>query len=152
MPKVELLHLQQRQVWGLWLWAGGCPYILKISFELLRSRIACTTIKWACMQIFRPITLYLADCTTLLVFGPYRGETGQNRWKICNFTKLSWYSPKNENAWPKCLPHHFGGCFVRFSESVFRFGRSKCQKMAVRAAKFKNGLRKSYETPPKMVG
>ena len=39
---------------------------------------------------------------------------------------MAWYSPENGNAWTKCLPHHFGGCFARFSESVLRFGRSEC--------------------------
>ena len=39
--------------------------------------------------------------------------------------------PKMVNAWNKCLPHHFGGCFARFLESVLRFGRSKCHFLAL---------------------
>ena len=47
---------------------------------------------------------------------------------------MAWYSPKNGNAWTKCLPNHFGGCFTRFLDSVVKFGRSKWNFLA-----FENG-------------
>ena len=38
------------------------------------------------------------------------------------FFKLVWYSPKNGNAWTKCLPNHFGGCFARFLTPMLNLG------------------------------
>ena len=56
----------------------------------------------------------------------HNGKGAPSRAKICNFQKLAWNSPENGNAWTKCLPHHFGGCFTRFLESVLRFRHWKC--------------------------
>ena len=53
------------------------------------------------------------------------------------FPSLSaWYSPENGNTWPNCLPHHFGGCFARFLESVLRFGRLKSHFLALENGHF----------------
>ena len=52
------------------------------------------------------------------------------------FSKLTWYSPENGNAWPKCLRNHFGGGFARFLNSVLRFGRSKCHFLALESGHF----------------
>ena len=67
-----------------------------------------------------------------LKFWPHlEGKTAPKPQKICDFSKLAWYSSENGNAWTKCLPHHFGGCFARFFESVLRLGRSKCLFLAL---------------------
>ena len=66
----------------------------------------------------------------------HNGKGAPDGAKICNFQKLAWYSPENGNAWTKCLPHHFGGCFARFLESVLRFGRSKCHFLALENGHF----------------
>ena len=49
---------------------------------------------------------------------------------------MAWYSPKNGNAWTKCLPNHFGGCFARFLDSVLISGRSKCHFLALENGHF----------------
>ena len=66
----------------------------------------------------------------------HNGKRAPGGAKICNFQKLAWYSPENGNAWTKSLPHHFGGCFARFLESVRRFGRSKCHFLALENGHF----------------
>ena len=53
-----------------------------------------------------------------------------------NLAILAWYSPENGNAWSKCLPHHFGGCFAGFLESVLIFWRSKCHFLALENGHF----------------
>ena len=57
----------------------GCPYILNIGFKLMLAGTACAIIKVAHMQIFRAISQYLTDCTTLLLsHGDYNGENVEN--------------------------------------------------------------------------
>ena len=75
-------------------------------------------------QDYRPINKSLP---AVFVFWPFKGV---KRAKKYDFLKLAWYSPKNGNVWPKCLPDHFGGYFTRFLDSVLRLGRSKCHFLA----------------------
>ena len=48
----------------------GCSYILKIGFELMPAWTACPTITRSSEKIFRHISQYLTDCTTVLCWGP----------------------------------------------------------------------------------
>ena len=53
------------------------------------------------------------------------GKRRKNDWKYAIFQNSSNARSKMLNAWNECLVHHFGGCFARFFNSVFSFGRSK---------------------------
>ena len=115
----------------------GCPLKHKISHsKLLMGDMLCLYVgdPW---KNFRFLSLFLTGCATHLWRGTIlpccNGKRAPGRPKISNFQKLAWYSPENRNAWTKCLPHHFGGCFARFFESVLRFGRSACHFRSARS-------------------
>ena len=61
---------------------------------------------------------------------------GKNGQKYAIFKNWLDTCQKNGNAWPKCLPHYFGGCFARFLESVLRLGRSKGRFLALENGHF----------------
>ena len=74
---------------------------------------------------------------TGLKFWPHlQGKTGPKQPKKCDFPKLAQNPPKNRNAWTRCLPNHFGGCFARFLDSVLRSGRTKCNFLALENGHF----------------
>ena len=87
----------------------------------------------------------------LFSFWPFkRVKQLQNASKNMIFKNWLDSRPKMLNAWSRCLIKHFGGCFARFLDSA-KVPVFKCQKMALRAPKSKNGLQKPCETPPQMV-
>ena len=63
-------------------------------------------------------------------FGRLAGKRGLKRSKNSIFQNPLITRPNMLNAWNKCLPHHFGGCFARFSDSVGWFRRSKSYFLA----------------------
>ena len=73
-------------------------------------------------------------CEPFFNFGLYRRKTAPKWSKICNCSKLAWYSPENGNAWTKCL---IGGVSRGFWESARRFGRSKSLFMSLEKGHFR---------------
>ena len=70
-------------------------------------------------------------------FGPiYMVKRVKNSEKNAIFQNLLKTHPKMLNAWNKCLPTHFGGCFAKFLESVLILGRSKCHFLALETGTF----------------
>ena len=70
-------------------------------------------------------------------FWSVKGKNGSKTNDNVQFFKIGLiYSPKNGNAYTKCLIHHLGGYFARFLASVLRFGRSKSHFLSLEKGHF----------------
>ena len=113
------------------LWPGGGPIWPKLTFSTLSGIFI-----WSYMVVNRNksyfwlISKFRPSSGQITFRGRLAGKMGLKRSQNWIFQNPLNTRPNMLNAWNKCLPHHFGGCFARFSDSVGWSRRSKSHFLA----------------------